>query len=224
MSDLSRVLGDLYGESEQAAAPASSFRPTAPEWADDERLDEAFASWTPGPPADAPAAEREMSVVVDAPIVPDARMDDDIAAAMNAALVDAGRDNEVEVPMASAPSYALPTYDDEPLPVTMAPVEEYLPEPEPVFEPEPVLPVRTGPWTRSHDDILPGRHAAPAGRHAKAPKAKAPKAPKAKAKGDKAPKVKAPKLPKAKAEKAPKPAGDAPRTFFGIELTFKRSQ
>src|SRR5688500_2948761 len=115
MSDLSRVLGDLYGGEETAAVePAvSSFRPTAPEWADEDRLDEAFASWTPGPPADAPAAEREMSVVVDAPMVPAARLDDDIAATLSAALVDAGRDNEVEVPMASAPAYALPTYDDE---------------------------------------------------------------------------------------------------------------
>ena len=32
-----------------------------PEWATDAALDEAFASWSPGPPCEAPAAEREMA-------------------------------------------------------------------------------------------------------------------------------------------------------------------
>lgn len=204
MSDLSRVLGDLYGDNEPNI-PASTYRPTAPEWADEDRLDEAFASWTPGPPADAPAAEREMSVVVEAPVLPAARLDEDLAATLSAALVDAGHDNEVEVPAASAPSYALPTYDDEPLPPTMPTVEEFLPEPAP--------PTRVGPWSRSMDDIVPGRVGpAPKNRHAKAPKVKAPK-------------VKAPKAAKAaKPAKAVKPASDGPKKFFGIELTFRRSQ
>jgi hypothetical protein len=50
--ELSKVLDDVY-ETKQGAAP---------EWADEQRLDEAFAEWTPGPPADAPAAEREMAM------------------------------------------------------------------------------------------------------------------------------------------------------------------
>jgi hypothetical protein len=35
--------------------------PLGPEWANEARLDEAFAEWRPGPPDDAPAAEREMA-------------------------------------------------------------------------------------------------------------------------------------------------------------------
>jgi hypothetical protein len=71
MSDLSKVLGDLYGGDDQpSVAPPRNFRAEAPEWAAEERLDEAFSDWTPGPPPDAPAAEREMSVVIDAPRAP----------------------------------------------------------------------------------------------------------------------------------------------------------
>lgn len=216
MSDLSRVLGDLYGEDEPAAegssppSPRARFQATAPEWANEDRLDEAFASWTPGPPADAPAAERAMSVVIDTPDVPAARLDEDIAATLSAALVDAGRDNEFEVPMAAASSYALPTYDDEPLPLSPPPVEEYLPAPEPEWAPEPeptvaAAPVSDRPWSRGNDDIFPGRVVALKGKRTKA--AKAPKP------------VKLPKPPKAE-----KPAGDAPRTLLGIQLTFRRSQ
>jgi hypothetical protein len=72
MSDLSRLLGDVYQDETPAdgvpadpvrpvvGAPATSFDGRLPEWADDEVLDKAFASWVPGPPADAPAAERTM--------------------------------------------------------------------------------------------------------------------------------------------------------------------
>lgn len=269
MSDLSRVLGDLYGENEPAAdgssapSPRARFQATAPDWAAEDRLDEAFASWTPGPPADAPAAERAMSVVIDTPDVPAARLDEDIAATLSAALVDAGRDNEVEVPMASAPGYALPTHDDEPLPLSPPPVEDYLPasgaQAEPTWAPEPYpqpyaelepewesewtpepepsvasgRPVTDRPWSRSDDDIVPGRVATPKGKRtnsAKAPKpSKLPKAPKAKKapkpeKAPKPPKVKTPKVKAPKAEKPAKPAGDGPRTFLGIQLTFRRSQ
>lgn len=42
------------------AAPVEGCGPTVPDWAEDDVLDRAFASWTPGPPADAPSAEREM--------------------------------------------------------------------------------------------------------------------------------------------------------------------
>lgn len=165
MSDLSKVLGDLYDTSAPSPSPAEArFQPTAPEWADEERLDEAFDGWTPGPPADAPAAEREMSVVMDAPFVPAARLDEDLAATLSEALVDAGRDNhDPDVPVASAPSYELPGYDMGEMPAAVEPayeppmVEAYTP---------PVEPAR--PWSRLDDDILPGKH-----HHSpKAPKAK----------------------------------------------------
>jgi hypothetical protein len=55
MSDLSQLLGDLYADE----APTR-----APEWSSEEALDEAFASWVPGPSSDAPSAER--SIVADA--------------------------------------------------------------------------------------------------------------------------------------------------------------
>ena len=70
--DLSKLLGDLYATDEDRQAgdePAeASGQPGprsvgAPEWADESRLDEAFASWKPGPPDDAPAAERDMADV-----------------------------------------------------------------------------------------------------------------------------------------------------------------
>ncbi len=50
MSDLSRLLDDVYRS--DAAAPEP------PEWASDEALDDAFASWVPGPSDDAHPAER----------------------------------------------------------------------------------------------------------------------------------------------------------------------
>ncbi len=67
--DLSKLLGDLYetdhtdetDSPSDAMSEAPSSRPApGPEWANEARLDEAFASWKPGPPDDAPAAEREM--------------------------------------------------------------------------------------------------------------------------------------------------------------------
>jgi hypothetical protein len=89
VSDLSRLLGDVYGastppssddtEPTDATAPtgppaaaddppappveasgveAAEVRPAAPSWADEEVLDEAFADWVPGPPADASQEER----------------------------------------------------------------------------------------------------------------------------------------------------------------------
>lgn len=224
MSDLSKVLGDLYGgeDDQPSVAPPRNFRAEAPEWADDDRLDEAFADWTPGPSADAHRTEHEtMSVVIDMPAVPAASLDDDLAASLNAALVDAG-ENDTDFPMAEAPSYSLPTMDDpvgdwmSPAPASMAAITE--PTPVPVYEPinEPVYeaPAPARPWSRADDDILPGN--APKGVKApKSPKSKSPKAAK-----EKLAKVKAPK-----AEKAPKPengGGDkAPVKVFGLQLRRK---
>jgi hypothetical protein len=203
MSDLSKVLGDLYSGGDEAE-PTSTYRATAPEWADESRLDEAFSTWTPGPPPEASAAEREMSAgVIDMPSVPLDRLEDDLAATLSHALVENG---EPDVPMAGAPAYALPEMDDvaplfapEPEPVE-APVA-YTPEP----EPEPVAPI--GPWTRAHDDILPSTSAG----------AKLPKAPKVKL-----PKVKAPKLKAAKPELTDNSAGAGEsKKLFGMQLRRK---
>jgi hypothetical protein len=56
MSDLSQLLGDLYADDTPA--------PKAPDWSSDEALDDAFASWVPGPAEGSAAAER--SIVADA--------------------------------------------------------------------------------------------------------------------------------------------------------------
>jgi hypothetical protein len=215
MSDLSRVLGDLYGgagdaDQRPSVAPARNFRDaTAPEWADDEHLDQAFENWTPGPPPEAPAAEHAMSsYVIDTPAVPPAHLEDDLAATLGQALADAGPSpsSEPEVPVASAPTYAIPAMGEDPatmsfgdgFPVDTA-VAPIAPLAAPVEAPSsmpaavaaelptmydvpamPELPERlapTGPWQRSHDDILPG-HVGKLPKLPKAPKAKAPKAPK----------------------------------------------
>lgn len=56
MSDLSQLLGDLYADENPV--------PKAPEWSSDEALDDAFASWVPGPAEGSTATER--SLVADA--------------------------------------------------------------------------------------------------------------------------------------------------------------
>jgi hypothetical protein len=61
MSDLSRLLEDVYGDGGAVYGDGSS-PPAVPDWSSDEALDDTFASWVPGPPADAPAAERAFAV------------------------------------------------------------------------------------------------------------------------------------------------------------------
>ena len=70
MSDLSQLLGDLYADETPV--------PKAPEWSSEEALDDAFASWVPGPAEGAAAAERsivagalETDHVAAAPVVDD---------------------------------------------------------------------------------------------------------------------------------------------------------
>jgi hypothetical protein len=58
MVDLSRVLGDVYAHSDEAAARATAQLTDTEDWSNDARLDEAFRRWRPGPPLEAPAAER----------------------------------------------------------------------------------------------------------------------------------------------------------------------
>jgi hypothetical protein len=67
--DLSKLLGELYTaedddlvvEAERPQEPDPVDTASAPDWSDEARLDQVFASWVPGPPSDAPAAEREMA-------------------------------------------------------------------------------------------------------------------------------------------------------------------
>jgi hypothetical protein len=224
MSDLSKVLGDLYGgEGEPSATPNRNFRAEAPEWADEDRLDQAFADWTPGPTADAHPAEREMSHVLDMPAVPHAHLDEDLAGALSAALVDAGS-GEPEVPAASAPAYTFPDLADLPSMDLHAAATVPAPAPAPVetyVEPiafEPVAPAPVGPWSRTDDDILPGKGAkgkGPKGAHSVS--VKAPKLPKTKL-----PKAKLPKLGKGDkpAPVAAKVEGE-PKKVFGIQLRRK---
>jgi len=65
VSDLSRLLDDVYGDTALAPAPSPDAAPAdvasstplagLPDWAVDSVLDEAFADWVPGPPT--PLAE-----------------------------------------------------------------------------------------------------------------------------------------------------------------------
>ena len=151
MPDLSEMLGDVYGAPEEEPAPAVS---STPGWADDEHLDKAFADWTPGPDADAPAAERGMFAA--APPAPAGRLADDLAAALSEAVMAEGDDvsdtdesdtDDVPEPVvAEAPAEA---------PVTVA-VRDLDWEPEPEPEPAPMaFPVHKAGWQRSDDDIIP---------------------------------------------------------------------
>lgn len=104
--DLSKVLGDVYADH------AASTPQAAPEWADEAHLDQAFANWTPGPPADAPAAEREMAAHVD--LGSRRRIDDDLAAALTEALSSPPSSPEPQVAELIA---EIPTLAPEPIPL-----------------------------------------------------------------------------------------------------------
>jgi hypothetical protein len=151
------LLGDVYGASTppegelEAADPttptavpaaaddppappveAGTPGPAAPGWADDAVLDEAFAEWVPGPPADASAEERGILADVEpAETVADA-IDIDAWLGPDDGIADLDEDVENEL---------VPTTRVEAL--TAAP-----PEPEDHDEPDPN-------WTRTSDDLLP---------------------------------------------------------------------
>ncbi|HEX9992972.1 MAG TPA: hypothetical protein VGB14_08605 [Acidimicrobiales bacterium] len=141
-SELSALLGGVYREDEPSPAPAPVAasahrgRGLLPDWADESVLDAAFADWVPGPPADAPSAERSMltelaAAAPDAPpvVVPDAE------------------------PAAAATPAPAPAAKHPPAPPPLA-VEALLPRP-----PGEVAPARRAeparPWQRGDDDILP---------------------------------------------------------------------
>lgn len=97
MADLSKMLGDVYGEAETEPAPAPAAR--APEWADDERLDEAFDGWTPGPSADASPTERRL--FAGRPDDDPAPLADDLATALSEAVLAETSDDEADEPVAT---------------------------------------------------------------------------------------------------------------------------
>lgn len=177
MADLSDMLGDVYGDDAEGerVAPAPGARhgdgsPPAPAWAEESVLDAAFANWTPGPPLDAPAAERD----VFAPHVDPASaapLPDDLAAALSAALVGAppGEIAVIEAPALSDPDLgtdrtgpmSIPDPVDSPpgggaswveLAATRRAGADYA---DPFAESMPV--VGRLPWQRGDDDILPRR-------------------------------------------------------------------
>lgn len=186
MPDLSDVLGDVYNgvygggssapppasepeaedeiatncdtkadDNDDAGAPSARVN-DAPGWADESRLDAAFASWRPGPDRNAPAAERKLfGEAALAPVAPrdddepprrPRPLDGDMAAALSEALA---------APTAVTFDYT-PPVAAEPvsLPVAVAAAE-------PLVEPAPpAVLVPAGPWHRGDDDLLPSRRGA----------------------------------------------------------------
>jgi len=188
MPDLSKMLGDVYDAPAADAprpedGPITTGRRPVPEWSDDEHLDRAFAGWTPGPSADAPAAERKLFAGADTERGP---LADDLATALSEAVLaeqqaepEAPATDQAPAPFAPAPpamrptafgtltsdSLVAPPGAAEPSPVEVAgPATVSPPLPEPPgedvaderTEPEPVAVTRAqGAWQRSDDDILP---------------------------------------------------------------------
>jgi hypothetical protein len=169
MADLSNLLGDVYGDDPDGEPVAQEPAPNnrTPEWADESVLDAAFANWVPGPPPDAPAAERSVfgSRPADPPSA--APLPDDLAAALSAALVD--------VPPSDLPAVTPPAAAAEPATDTDVAGAGSPSAPEPVPSWSELAEARraiidqndpfvgaaplTGrlPWQRGDDDILPRR-------------------------------------------------------------------
>jgi len=141
MSDLSNLLGDVYGDHSPDAAPVRrelSADQRAPEWAAESQLDRAFEGWVPGEP---PAASRP----------------DDLTAALSAALA------------APAPAPAAAVHDSVPMPtLAAAPVAPALespaawttsaPAPAPTVVTAPTMvtaPATVTMWSPGDDDIFP---------------------------------------------------------------------
>jgi hypothetical protein len=157
MEDLSHLLGAVYGDEQHdpddhsvPVEPPEAERP--PDWADDAHLDAAFADWTPGPPDDAPAAER--AVLADASPAKGKPLPDDLATALSEALVPK-REAAAELTAATSDQgpVELRDHDPEVAPPPSVPVHHAEPAPLPAA---PALHVARE-WQRSDDDILPDR-------------------------------------------------------------------
>lgn len=204
MPDLSEMLGAVYGGTEDE--PATKEPAPAHEWADDEQLDRAFAEWTPGPGADAPAAERSMFAPA-----PEAapRLADDLAAALSEAVLAEGDPVDDEPVVEPQPAQDEPTREvtAEAVALTNASLAELEAEPEPAPIP---IPAHKAGWQRSDDDIIPtGRSGR--GRGISAPRPSLSRRPKASKPAKAEKQGKAPKGVKAaktdKAAKSEKPRG-----------------
>ena len=175
MSDLSRLLGDVYGASTPPAEDAEVTEPTtpmaaptaaddppapptdaveagsgpaAPGWADDDVLDEAFADWVPGPPSDAHAEERDILADVEPaePVADSIDIDAWLGAEPADDLEPVDEADEIEAEPTQIDA-APTTFDD------FVPAVEPEPEIRRATEPE-------GAWSRDSDDLLPrGRRA-----------------------------------------------------------------
>jgi hypothetical protein len=136
MSDLSNLLGDVYGDHSPDAAPVRrelSADQRAPEWAAESQLDRAFDGWVPGEP-------------------PTAARPDDLTAALSAALA------------APAPAPAAPVYETVPMPTiaAAAPAVEapaaWTTSAAPAPAPAPAVvaaPATVAMWSPGDDDIFP---------------------------------------------------------------------
>lgn len=133
MPDLSNLLGDVYKR------PASAQR-EVPEWSEDDRLDRAFASWSPGPGPDASSTEREMFVSATRQVEMPPLEPEEAPAAVD------HQPQATPTISSSEWSEQLPySHDDNAVPVDGIP------------EPEIATPVSHTNWRREDDDVLPGR-------------------------------------------------------------------
>ncbi|MGI8794725.1 MAG: hypothetical protein ACR2H3_16380 [Acidimicrobiales bacterium] len=169
MSDLSNLLGSVYGEGSPDGPPVQH-EPAAddrgPAWADDARLDEAFENWTPGPGPDAGAHERDMMSTPDVEFPAPTDPDQDLAAALSAALA-ADRVEPAPPQAMHAPQPVMQAPQPAPMaPVAAMPSMQAQPAYAPVAAPAMTAPGVTpasGPvamWQHGDDDIYPlGRKA-----------------------------------------------------------------
>jgi hypothetical protein len=163
MADLSNLLGDVYGDDPDGGLPDLPRREQTPEWADESVLDAAFANWVPGPPPDAPAAERGMFATRPADPASAAPLPDDLAAALSAALVEAPPTDRppVTAPVEPQAPEAVPDTARGPALADAAPSWSELAEARRamVDAPDPFVGAASVtarlPWQRGDDDILP---------------------------------------------------------------------
>lgn len=158
MSDLSRLLEDVYRSGSAGSAPS---------WSSDDALDEVFANWVPGPPPEAceaerayantPAAADELAAALELEDAPDEAPADPFEP-LQALLEEALR----RAPDVEEPDEVVDVVEvaDE---VQVIDVDEPEPESEPVVlrDPEPriVAPTPVRGWSRADDDILPAGRA-----------------------------------------------------------------
>ena len=155
MSDLSRLLEDVYRSGLSA--------PAAPSWSSDTALEDAFADWVPGPSDDAHAAEREFAGTEIEPVDPIDQLDSLMqqAASIASDMVEDEPEAQPAAKTAFEVAFEIENVIDTPDESVIEPAYETIVEfHEPVIEsaPQPVaVVVPTGTWCRQDDDILPGR-------------------------------------------------------------------